>query len=443
MAFSTTKLTFDTDDGRINSSPSTVILPSGQQFCFYSKFLTTGKESFSRITFVEPSFTVNVEAGSGTINGIPVNWNAGTLTSPANSYSIVYVTTAGVLGIGDDLTMAFLKDVILLAYISSGNSSITRIFELEHFGSYIYVRKQVLSGSTWVWDDYETILNSGSEPISFYNSVTDVIYLTYKKDSASYVRTFNPNDELTWEYLNSVAIAAGQSITLKRDPENTTSAAIGSGYSTTFQARYDLYPLGVSGFSFVNNDKYVFLPFISGSYVPNIIGNITYEFYSKSGSTYTLEASYTLRNNNSLELSERHRLWLGPNGVIYVGIRIKTQLFQEEYASSPSEYVSFEIYNYPDLTTFSVDTYSVDTRDKSLGVSLGSGYAGIMTKTAEYEESRDSESDTYPKAALGSGYAGIMAMTAEYEETRDFESDTYPKAAIGSGYATYFRVTNT
>ncbi len=443
MAFSTTKLTFDTDDGRLNSSPSTVILPSGQQFCFYSKFLTTGKESFSRITFVEPSFIINVQAGSGMINGIHVDWDAATLESPQNSYSIIYVTVDRVVGIGQNLTMDFLKDKILLAYVGSGNSSITRIDELEHTGNYIFVRKQILAGSQWVWDDIELILNSGSEPISFYNSLTNEIYLTYKKDSSSYVRIFNPSDDLTWEYLISIAIAANVNITLKEDPENTASPiGLGSGYSTTFQLIDGLFPLGGCGFSFVEGNIHVFLPYISSSYLPYARGEITYEFYIKSGNEYILEASYIINNYRTLDLEKRHRLWSGTLGVKYVGIRMKTTLYQQDYVTLPVNYGSFEIYNFPNLTTLSESNYSVDTRDNRFEMSLGSGYAGVLNKTAEYEETRDFESDTYSQIALGSGYIGVFNKTAEYEETRDFESDTYSQIALGSGYATNFSVTN-
>lgn len=443
MAFSTTKLTLDTDDGRINSSPSTVILPSGQQFCFYSKFLTTGKESFSRITFVDPSFTVSVQAGSGTINGIPVTWGAGTLTAPANSYNIVYVTAAGVLGIGSNLTMNFLNDVILLAYVSSGNSSITRIDELEHTGNYIYVRKQILLGSEWVWDDYEILLNTGSEPICFYNSITGEIYLSYTKDSSSYVRTFKPEVDLTWEYLTSIAIAANVNITLKKDPENTAAPiGLGSGYSTSFQLNDGLFPLGASGFSFVDGNIHVFLPYLSSSYLAYTRGEVTYEFFIKSGDEYILEATYTIDNYRTLDLEKRHRLWSGTLGVKYVGIRMKTTLYQQDYVTPPTNYGSFEIYNFPNLTTLSESNYSVDTRDNRFEISLGSGYAGMFSKTAEYEENRDFESDTYSQIALGSGYAGVFSKTAEYEETRDFESDTYSQIALGSGYATDFSVTN-
>ena len=90
---SITKLTFDTDDRRTNSSPNLIVRSSGQKLLFYSKYLVTGKESYSRITFTSPSFNVDVEAGNGTINGTPVTWSSGVVVASPNSSEIVYVTS--------------------------------------------------------------------------------------------------------------------------------------------------------------------------------------------------------------------------------------------------------------------------------------------------------------------------------------------------------------
>lgn len=432
MGFTTTQLTLDTDDGRINSSPSTVVLPSGQQFSFYSKFLTTGKQSYSRITFTPPSFTVNVEAGTGMINGIPVSWLAGTLTAPQNSYSLVYVTSAGILGIGQNLTMNFLKDVILLAYVSSGNSSITRIYELERTGQYIYLRRQTLVGSTWEWNDYEELLNTGSNPMCFYSSTTGLVYLNYTKDNATYVREFNPVDELTWELLQNITITSGN-ITLNRNPENTiTVAGNNSGYKTYVLVESNEFPLGVSGFSFSNNQPYVFLPVLGGSYLQYIVSAITYEFFRMEGSSYILEASYTLNKNSYIGYSDRYRLWTGTTGTKYVGVRLFSTLFSNAFVTSPSNYGSFELYDYPSKTVLNASAYNTDAKDNMLFGIVSSGYKSTVATVTEYTETRDFEFETVD-TAVSSGYMSMVALITEYTETRDFESDSVD-TAISSGY---------
>lgn len=429
----TQKLTFDTDDNRINSSPCLIVLPTGQQIIFYSKFLTTGKTSFSRVTFTPPSFNISVEAGTGELNGAPITWSAGSLVASPNSNQVVYVTAAGVIGIGTNLSMTFLKDVILLAYVSSGNSSITRIQEVEQSGNYIYVRKQILSGSNWVWNDYEELLNTGSDPMCFYNSTTGYIYLNYTKDSATYVREFNPVDELTWENLPSITITSG-TITLNKDPENTiVVAGCSSGYKSEVVVESNEYPIGAPGFSFVDSQPYVFLPYIGGDYLQYIKGEVIYDFYNKVNSSYILEASYTLSIYNMTGYENRFRLWVGTPGVKYVGVRLYTDLFTNQFITPYSYYVSFEIYSYPSITTLVDSDHSeIDARDNMLFGAVSSGYKTLTETTFEFVESRDTETDSVG-VALSSGYASQVATTFEYEEVSSIEFDS-GDVSIASGY---------
>ena len=401
------KLTFDTDNGRINSSPSTVVLPTGQQIVFYSKFLTTGKESFSSITFVSPSFQVDVEAGSGTINGTPVTWvatNPGDITATSNMFEIVYVTVTGDLEIGSNLSMDFLQDKILLAYVSSGGSSITRIYELEKTGNYIYVRRQYWTGTEWEWNDYENLLNTGSEPFCFYNADTGYIYLSYKKDGISYTRLFNPLDELTWEYLPNIQITSG-SITLKKDPENSiVVVGTASGYKSIVSVINNLYPLSAADFTFVEDQPYVYLPKIGGDYLSYLRGDITYEFFRLIGSTYILEASYTLSKNASMSFTEIYKLWTGTSGVKYVGIRVNTSLFIDDYVTSPIYYSSFDLYFYPSKIELNDDRYNTSFKDNEFFGIVSSGYVSSVVTTREYTEIRNSQFDTMDPAVISSGY---------------------------------------
>lgn len=444
MSYTSLKLTYDTDDGRRNSSPNVVVLPSGQQIAFYSKFLTTGKESFSRITFTSPSFLVNVEAGNGILNGIDVSWGAVVLTASPNIREIVYVDSVGHVGIGSNLSMTFLADKIILAYVSSGASSITRIIEYEHTGNYIYVRKQFLLGSDWIWGDYEEILNTGSEPSCFYNSVQNRIYLNYKKDSASYVRVFNPADELTWEFLPNISISdISNTITLNRDPENTFSTTgSSSGYITYAKLRSTLFYIGVAGFAYDINNLYVFLPYLTGDFNSYIIGAVTYDFFYKVGDTYTLECSYTIDPYNTIDFNKRCRVWTGTPGVKYVGIRVYTKLFLSEYATDPEDYSSFEIFTPPIKVALEDNNYNANAKSEICNSSISSGFISSYAKISEFIESRAFGEENYFGSAVSSGFISSYVKTSEFIESRVFDGEYYSGGAISSGYFTYFIINN-
>ncbi len=439
-----TTLTYDTDEGRKNSSPCLVILSTGQKIAFYSKYLTTGKESFSRITFTSPSFIVNVEAGEGTLNGVHVTWDAATLEASKNSRGIVFVDSSNHVDIGSNLSMSFLADKIILAYVSSGDSSITRISEFEHTGDYIYVRRQTLIGANWVWNDYEELLNTGSEPSCFYNSVQDRIYVNYKKDSASYVRSFNPNDELTWEYLSNISISdVSNTITLNRNPENTFSTTgTSSGYITYAKVRSTLFYIGIAGFAYDLNNVYVFLPYLTGDFNSYIIGAVTYDFFYKVGDTYTLERSYTIDPYITIDFYKRCRIWTGTPGVKYIGIRVYTKLFLSEYVTDPEDYSSFEIFTPPIKVALEDNNYNVNAKSEIYNSSISSGFISSYVKTSEFIESRAFGEEDYFGSAVSSGFISSYVKTSEFIESRAFGEEDYFGSAVSSGYLTYFIINN-
>lgn len=429
------KLTRDTDDGRINNYPSIVVLPSGQKIVFYSKFWTTGKQSYSRITFTSPSFLISIEAGNGVVNGIPVVWAAGNLIASPNTYQIVYVSSTGILGISSSMDMYDTQNVIILAYVSSGFSSITRIEEVEQTGTYIYIRKQVLLGGVWVWDEYEYRLNTGDQPKAFYDASDNKIYVTYEKDSLSYVRMFNPADELTWEYLPNINITSN-TITLNRDPQNTIEiGGVGGGYSAIADVYdSDLYPLGAAGFSFINNQTYIFLPFISGSFVQYIKSVITYEVGTLSGSVFTTEETYTIPYYNRQSYVDRYKLWTGTIGVKYIRVRLFTTLVAQEFITSINYYKQVEVYSYPAKVSLEGVNYGVDTQDQMTFHNIASGYVAEITKTAEYVETKHFDTDSIVMHPMSSGYVAEIAKTAEFEETKHFDTDPVIMHPMSSGY---------
>jgi hypothetical protein len=436
------KITFDTDDRRPDSHPSAIALSTGQQMIFYTKYLTTGKDSFSRITFTAPSFTVNIEAGSGVINGTSVTWGAGTLTATPNSYQVVYSNSTGSLHITSILTMAEAAAVIILACIQTGNSSITRIEEVEHTGYYIYIRKQTLSGSNWVWDDYETRLNTGEEPKAYYDADVNKVYLSYKKDSVSYVRMFDPTNELTWDYLPSINISANN-ITLNTDPENSVVMTLSAGYTSYNLLTSNEYPMNTPDFCFIDNQPYIFLPDITGVNLIYAYGEVTYELLTYSSGVYTVEATYTIPHINAYNLAYRVVPWIGTVGLKYMRCTVHTRLFTIPYVTDTVNYQQIYIFSFPALITLADDTYNITAKDNSLVSALASGYQVSLLKTAEYEETKTAQSDNSLTNALSSGYQVLLLKTVEYEETKTAQSDNSLTNALASGYKAYILITNT
>lgn len=434
------QITIDTDAERINNYPCIVVSETGQKFLFYEKFLTTGKQSYSRITFTSPSFIVNVEAGYGTINGVPVSWNAGSLIASPNSYQLVYVTVNGELGIRTMPTIYDTQNVIILAYVSTGASSITRIEEVEQSGYYIFVRKQIYTGSSWEWENYEYRLNTGQQPRAFYDSNTDKIYLSYLKDSISYLRVFEPSNELTWSYLPNIQINA-DIINLNRNPENTLYFNGGSsGYLSTANLVDNLYPMTTFDFAFINNNIYIFIPFLTGEYLKYIKSNLTYEIGYYIGETFIVEDSVTVPFTQH---SFGWTLWNYSIGTKYIRVRLYTKLFSEEYITSPVYYKSSNLFYYPVNISLSDNNYNIEAKDNVLFFSPSVGYKSSIVKTIEYTESRTFKSDYFDRFSFSSGYVSSIVKTIEYTEVRTFKSDYFDRFSFSSGYKSSLTLINT
>jgi hypothetical protein len=425
------QITQDTDEGRLNNYPCIIVSSTGQKFLFYEKFLTTGKQSFSRITFIPSSFIINVEAGYGSINGINVTWNSGTLIASPNSYQLVYVTSSGILGIKTAPTIEEIKDIIILAYISSGASSITRIEEVEQTGYYIFLRKQVYTGTEWVWENYEYRLNTGKQPRAYYDSNTNKIYLSYLKDSASYLRIFDFSNELTWEYLQNITINSNI-ITLNKDPQNIFYFSGGSsGFKSKCDIFDDLYPMTTFDFAFLGEDIYIFIPFLTGNYLKYIKSFLTYEVGYFQGENFIIEDSVTVPYTQH---SFSYRLWEYSLGLKYIRVRLYTQLFTQEYITSPVYYKNTEIYNYPAKINIEDNNYNINVKDKMFLFGMSAGYNSNIIKTIEYQETKNFQNDYSDNFNFSAGYSSNFVKTIEYQETKNFQNDYSDNFNFSTGY---------
>jgi hypothetical protein len=174
------------------------------------------------------------------------------LIASANSFILVYVDVFGVVGLTSDFTMTFIKDVIVLAYVNTGNSEIVYVEEVEKVSKNIYCRKQVTySYGQWSWDDYELILNTGEQPRAFYNNDNNKIYMSYKKDGITFVRIFDLSSQISFSYLPNKYIIS-DIIYFNNDPQSSLYFSGSTGAKSESNVNnVDLFPLGPSALSFI------------------------------------------------------------------------------------------------------------------------------------------------------------------------------------------------
>lgn len=447
MATSTQiKLTFDTDDGRPNSSPSCVVDASGRMSVFYGKTLLSGRTSDTRVTIDDPTptFNVYVQAGSGTLNGTPVSWGAVTLIMPPDTFQVIYVTSGGVVSYISDLTMSIMASSIVLAFVYVGVSAITLLEEVEKTGRYVYVRHQILSGSTWVWDNNEYILNTGEQPKAFYNSATDKIYLSYKKDSISYLRVIDTTNPLTWSYLPNISIQTGPTINLNNNPQSTLYFKSSAGYESTFSTftTPKLYTLNYTALKFIPvlsvQQPHIYMPFVlsSGGYLPYLKLPYYIEIFSFDGVSYVLEDTVTVNDNTGIDIIKdiplRWHQWTGSMGMKYLGLRAFNTLFVDPFVSDPADYLPIFVSSAYEGHQTVGNTISAYVVEKTFDInSISAGYEASNPVTFSYDILYDMEFQTVGTKASG-GYEASLPFES-YDLISSVQTDTANIAAAG-GY---------
>lgn len=448
MIFSADKRTFDTDDGRPNNYPVSAVDVSGRMVIFYEKILLSGRLSDSRVTYA--SFTVHVEAGNGSLNSTPVSWIATDLTMPANSSQIVYVDSGGTVSFTSSLVfgrydMSLMATSIILAFVSIGNIEINQLEEVEKTGKYIYARSQIFSGGSWIWDNNEYILNTGEQPKAYYDIAANYIYLSYKKDSISYVRVINFANPLTLRYNSNISIQSGSIITLNNNPQNTFYLNSAGGYEasvSTFTTP-KLYLLSYTALKFIPvlsvQQPHIYMPFVtsSGGYLPYLRLPYYIDIFSLSGSTYILEESVAVYDNTSTDpikdLPLRWHQWTGSLGQKYLGVRAYNTLFVDPYLSDPSDYVPiFVSAAYEGHQTVGNIIYSYVV-EKTLDDKIVSsaGYEGTNPVTYQYDILFDLELQSLSVPA-SAGYNISMPMV-DFDLVTSVQQDTFGLAA-SAGY---------
>ena len=340
----TTELSTDTDSGRANDYPSIIRDSSGRLMVFYEKQWKSGRLTNGFVTAVS-GFDIQVAAGTGEINSISVTWLLTNLTVPPSSYSLIYVTNAGVVSQTTDITETLVKDSIVLAFVGSGGSAVAAIEMVETNGTYVFHKKQVWNGSAWVWDDYEYRLNVGINPTAFYDSANNKAYLSFSREGSSFSRVLDFVNPLTFEYLPHYRLTAD---ILYPEPQiSKTSISRRSGGNSQQVITNVLFPLSAIGAGFsigtFGIDRVIRVPYLSSQFNSYVIEGSTYcEVFEKIAGSYVLVDSFPIKK---IDLFDWAQFTDTPDKTYYLGIRLKHTLYSEdEFATDPSQYYTMRVY---------------------------------------------------------------------------------------------------
>jgi len=424
----TNTLSLDTDSGRINDYTSIVKDNSGRLIVFYEKEWTSGRLSDTLVLKVS-GLDIQIQAGNGEINGIPVSWMLTNLTVPASSYSLIYVTNAGIVQQTTSPTSTLIRDSIVLAFVGSGISDVVYIDLIEKTGFYIFSKRQIFSGGNWIWDDYEYRLNVGRDPTASYDSINDKVYLTFSKDGSSYVRIFDLTDPLTWEYLPHYSEA---SFTLypETGPQATSIMKLGSGRTT--QSPGQLFPLDAIGVGYKVDgsvQQYVHIPYLNSTWNQYVLdGTIYCEIFEKVGPSYVLIDSFQIGKQNTWSW----RIFTGGyNKTFYVGVRLKHSLYvEEEFTTDPSNYIAIYPYQYLISAELNDSVWQARCDEEIYDLKLGAG-SGFSTKVTEYDQLYKFQDDSNT-LKLGCGN-GIVTKVTEYDQLFKFYDDLVVTLKLGAG----------
>jgi len=448
------KLTVDLDDGRINSHPSLIKDKNGRLIVFYSKTLPSGRISTSRVTFTPSSFDIHVEAGNGEITDTPIIWSATDLIATPETYSIVYVDISGTVKISSDIQKNIYQDAIILAFLNVGLTSIVNLEEVERVGTYLFTQRQVWNSESeeWEWDNYEYRINNGQEPFALYDSSSDKIYLSYKRDGESFNRLFNLTDPLTWSYLHHYTITAGV-IYPDFVQSRTYSQSVGAGPSGSFKSDIELFNMESPphiGYKYIAGSyiPYVNIPWLaSGAYTPYLSGNPELEVYTFDGENYNLEGTFPM-DIGSRAYPEWQE-WGLPTGTVYLGVHVtfdKNSIYQGgDYRTPPEKYEELYISESRDYTYDTSDPQinSVDKSSISSIVGCGGGKSDVL-KTSESSQSYKI-SDEEDASSIGAGGSlNYFTKTGEWGqsfETVDGSGEKADCIGPGGGLA-YYTKTN-
>lgn len=341
---SNTQLTRDTDSGRPNSYTSIVRDGFGGLIAFYEKQWTSGRLSDGLVSALS-GLNVRVSAGNGSINTTPVTWIQTDLLLPANSYSVIYVNTSGDVLQATSISSTVLKDSIVLAFIGTGAVAVVSLENVEKNGYYIFSKRQTWSGSAWVWDDYESRINTGRDPSATYNAVDDKVYLAFSRDGSSFARVLDLTDPLTWEFLPNYRLTGG--IIYPEPYPSKTSFSRRSGGNSKQVITNVLFPLSAIGAGFQIGisgvERVVRVPYSSSQFNSYVIDGTTYcEIFEKVGESYNLVDSFPI---SKIDMFEWAQFTETADKTYYLGIRLKHTMYSEaEFRTDPAQYYALRVY---------------------------------------------------------------------------------------------------
>jgi len=176
---------------------------------------------------------------------------------------------------------------------------------------------------------------------------------------------------------------------------------------------------------------FVFLPFITGSYLQYIVYPYYIDIYILDGEMYVLEETVAVYDNSSFLSDERWHECLSFNDK-YIGVRVNHRLMANQYETAPENRIHINVFEplYDvEVISDAINVTAIEAR-QSIAASVGS--KSDIVKVLEYFEARDFEIDnSIVQAAPGS--KSEIVKVIEYFETRDFETEsTDISASVGS-----------
>lgn len=409
------KLTFETDDLRIANKVTSIVDTNGRRIAFYEKEFTSGRTSGGIVVQGSGLLAVDIEVGSGALNGSTPSWTQGNeLPVIPNTIQLAcYNLDNSQLEVITDFSMDNLNNVIYLAWIFAGSTTIVRILNIEPYGKYIYARRQIdTGGGNYEYQGTEQLMNAGEAPSAIYDKSTDRIYMTYRKNSVVYQRIIEVGNESgAWDYLIDF-LDTGGVIVFTDSFKNQTFASSGSvsGYSVKFtNVMNQRVPHGND----TNNFSIAFpVHFMHAS--QGIIPEF-YEIYTKPGGVFSLQESISYGVTISHDMTAYEGLY------VYIGLRGKmfNSNLPYDFVIEPSERIRIFVKS-GDITIEISSTY-IQSTYRQFGSSSISSVDGVnlitLTDTELTTKILDPETDAATSEVSSVDGVNLITLTDIEVET--------------------------
>jgi hypothetical protein len=386
-----------------------------REYVFYASSLNSSAD----ITVsIDTGLNINVLAGTANHNDVATNWNNISIELNPGSFNYIVVNNLG------EVTAKpyFEENLTLLAVAITTVSDVTELYNFPEKGEYILAKLQLLVDGEWVWTDQSPIhiISSGKYPNATYNKDTNILILTYLKDSRVYKREIDlSNDISEYQYIRDYVIV-GNTLSLN---EMKRSVSVSTAIYSEFNVDpiNVIKPVGITTHGFIrqNEEKLLVVPTLVGVGINyfEITHIIVYD-------SQKLEV-FRLPYNPKLEIDMSQY----PNSIYYMG-------FIGEY-SYFNKNISVTAYLTPTNSLTELDFTDDVTRLENLNKSsttMGTGDFQI-TRTIEYINNMKVDDVELTGGAMSQGSFEIT-RTIEYINAFERDAVVLNGSSTGQGSMT-------